>query len=468
VITASGLTRARRLGSSTTALGVNAALLAVLTARGPMVALALLVLAGGAVLISERPQRGVLLLVALVPFDGLLLLIAHPGLIDGWKEALALVCLAATFVAPASARALGGQDAPGWLVPVGGLLLLSVVSAAAVGGLASLLGLKIGFFYLIAAWALWRCPLDAAERDRLVTILLAGGIVAAAYGVAQQVIGAAGLVSLGYEYNTTVRFSGSFLRSFSTFVQPFGFGFYLMVVVLMALPGALRDPGRLRSRVLFWSMPLLIAGILSTVVRGAWLGLAVGVVYLAATRHRSLLLVLPVAVVAVLLLLPSEAASSALSSSSTGERAAGWTENLRHVAQRPFGSGVGSTGASAEKAAELAEIADDSYQPDNQYFVALYELGPLGLWLLVVLLAAAFTSTRRVARDREGADGDLAAGVAAVVVAAVAASTVSSFLQIFPMDVLWWVLLAVVACTAAEASAPADSPRSTAVAAGVR
>ncbi len=466
-MTASGVARAWRLGPLTTVLAVNAVLLAVLLTRGPAVALALLGLAAFAALISERPQRGVLFLVALVPFDGLLLLVAHPGIVDGWKEALALATLAATFVAPAAARARGGRDAPAWLLPVAGLLLLSVVSAAAVGGLTSLLGLKIGFFYLIAAWAIWRCPLNPAERDRLITILLAGGIVTAAYGVAQQVIGAPGLVDLGYEYNTTVRFSGSFLRSFSTFVQPFGFGFYVMVVVLVALPGALRDPGRLRSRVLFWSMPLLIAGILSTVVRGAWLGLAVGVVYLAATRHRSLLLLLPIAVVAMLLL-PPDAASSALSSSSTSERASGWSQNLHHVASRPFGSGVGSAGASAEKAAELANTDAAAYQPDNQYFLALYELGPLGLWLLVLLLGAAFASARHAARARAGPDADLAAGVAALVVAVAAASTVSSFLQIFPMDVLWWVLLAVVAGTPAEVPAPAGPPASVAVAPGAR
>jgi hypothetical protein len=449
-MTASHVSRERRLGPATTVLVANAALLAILLAFGPTVATALLVAAAGGLLISDRPQRGILLLVALTPFDGLLLLADHPTIVDGWKEALALVTLAATFVAPAKVRALDRREAPAWLLPVIGLLVLSVVSATAVGGLSSLVGLKIGFFYLVTAWAIWRCPLDAAERDRLVTILLAVGIVTAAYGVAQQVMGAPRLVALGYEYNTAVRFSGSFLRSFSTFVQPFGFGFYLMVVVLVALPGALRDPSRLRSRVLLWSMPLLIAGILSTVVRGAWLGLAVGVVYLAATRHRSLLLLLPIVFIAVLLL-PPEIASSALSSTSSSERASGWSQNLHHVASRPFGSGVGSAGASAEKAAELSKSTDaTTYQPDNQYFLTVYELGPIGLWLLALLFVAAFSMARRVARSREGPEGDIAAGVAALVVAVAAASTVSSFLQIFPMDVLWWVLLAVVACIATE------------------
>jgi len=450
VITAAGLAPSRRLAPTAVVVGVNAALVALLVAAGAMVALALLALTGCAVLISQRPQRGVLLLVALVPFDGLLLLVPHPGIVDGWKEALTLVTVLATFVAPVTARARDQRAAPSWLLPAAGLLLVSVVSGAVVGGLAAMIGIKIGFFYLLAAWAVWRCPLDAAERDRLVTIVLAGGIITALYGVAQQAIGAAGLVDLGYEYNTTVRFAGGFLRSFSTFVQPFGFGFYLMAVVLLALPGSLRDPSRLRSRVLFWSLPLLTVGIASTVVRGAWLGLAVGVVYLAAARHRSLLLLLPLAVVAALLL-PPEAASSALSSTSTGQRASGWSQNLHEVVRHPFGAGIGSSGASAEKLAELGQTSTPVYQPDNQYFLALYELGPLGLWLLALLFGSAFTASRAAARSMGGTDGDLALGTTAFIVAAGVASTVSSFLQIFPMDVLWWVLLALVASLQREA-----------------
>ena len=460
-MTAAELAPARRVVPVAAAVGTNLVLLALLVGGGALSVLALVVIVGVGLWISARPQRGILLLVALAPFDGLLLLVPHPTIVNGWKEALTLVTLAATFVAPASARARARIGRPVWVEPLVGLVVVSLASAAVVRGLPAVIGLKIGFFYVLAAWAIWRCPLGARERDRMVTILLAGGIITAAYGLAQQVIGAPGLVRLGYQYNTTVRFAGSFLRSFSTFVQPFGFGFYLMAVVLITLPGALRDPRRLRSRVLFWSLPLLTAGILSTLVRGAWLGLAVGVVYLGAARYRSLLLLLPLAAAAVLLL-PSDAASSALSSNSTSQRAAGWSQNLHEVVRHPVGAGVGSSGASAEKLAELGRAGRPVYQPDNQYFLTLYELGPLGLWMLALLLWAAFTVCRAAARSQAGADGDLALGATAFVVAAAAASTVASFLQIFPMDVLWWVLLAAVAGLplTAERPAPVAQPAS--------
>ncbi len=48
----------------------------------------------------RRPQRGVLALAVLVPFDGLLLLVPHPPVLDGWKEAVVLATVAAALVAP--------------------------------------------------------------------------------------------------------------------------------------------------------------------------------------------------------------------------------------------------------------------------------------------------------------------------------------------------------------------------------
>ena len=56
-----------------------------------VITIGVLALAGLVVLVLalvDRPQRGILLLACLVPFDGLLLLVPHPGLVDGWKEGL--------------------------------------------------------------------------------------------------------------------------------------------------------------------------------------------------------------------------------------------------------------------------------------------------------------------------------------------------------------------------------------------
>jgi len=59
-----------------------------------------------AVMIVNRPQRGILLMIFILPFDGLLLLVDLPGVVGGWKEALTLGIVGATF---------DGPSHPGWL-----------------------------------------------------------------------------------------------------------------------------------------------------------------------------------------------------------------------------------------------------------------------------------------------------------------------------------------------------------------
>lgn len=283
-----------------------------------------------AIVVAQRPQRALLALVALTPLNGLLIIIPHPSILNGWKEALLIVPLLCSFFTPAATEGVRKPRPPGWAPAVVALIALAAASGLVVGGMQALVGLKVGYFYVLAAVVAWRCPLDARERDRMVTILMVVGTVSAAYGLAQQVMGAGRLNAMGYPYNDTIRFTGSFLRSFSTFNQPFGFGFFLMVVVLVGLPQALAEPERRRNRIFLYVMPLLALGMLSTFVRGAWLGTAVGVAYLGAHRYRVLLLLVPLALVSVALL-PGDVASSALSSRSTQQRTSSWQEDRKSV-----------------------------------------------------------------------------------------------------------------------------------------
>jgi hypothetical protein len=147
-----------------------------------------------------------------------------------------------------------------------------------------------------------------------------------------------------------------------------------------------------------------------------------------------------------------------LSGESGQERTSGWTERYHEVLSHPLGLGIGSTGAAAEKAQRLGGVADPTYYtPDNQYFLTLDELGVLGLWWFLLLLGAVFTDLRRSERIRAGPDAALVRGVTAMVVAGAAASLLASYLEIFPMDVLWWALITVVA-TLDNSREPAVEP----------
>ncbi|MDQ3898478.1 MAG: O-antigen ligase family protein [Actinomycetota bacterium] len=441
-------------------MAVNGAVVAAVWAGGAVPLVVLAVLVPLAFALVHRPQRGLLVLAALVPFDGLLLLVDRlPPLAAGWKEALVLATLGATFVAPARARAAGARRIPGWAPAVAGMLVLGLVSAAAVGGLQAAWGLKIAFFFVLVAVAVWRCPFDGRERDVLVTILMVTGFATAVYGVAQQVLGPARLNAFGYEYNSTIRTTRGLLRSFSSFDNPFGFGYFLMLVLLIGTAHALARPERLRSRLFFLTVPVLLVALAGTFVRGAWIGLVVGLAYLGTVRFPRLLLGLPLVLVGALLL-PSGVASAAFSASSGAERVAGWQANLSQLTRHPLGLGLGSSNAAAEKVA--GGQREGVYHPDNEYYRAMYELGVLGLWLTVLLLASAFLGTRAVSADAASDGAVFALAVSSTVLAAAAASLVATYFDTFPNNVYFWLLLGVVATGGASGGAEVDGAKSVA------
>jgi hypothetical protein len=423
-----------------------------LAQRPWLLVLALLVVVVGTQAVLVRPQRGLLLLAALIPFDGLLLILPGGDALGPWKEGLLAVVLLASLVAPQAARRSGPGELPGWVPAAVAFAALGLVSAVVVGGIVGFWGMKIGYLYLLVPLVLWRCPFSRAERDRLVTILMATGLVTAVIGLAQQAAGPERLNALGYDYNTTIRFAGGLLRSFSTFTQPFSFGFFLTLVLLVCLPTAMSDTRRPRNLVFLAGTPVLVVGMAASVVRGAFLGLAVGLLFLAAWRFRGLLHLVPPALLA-LLLLPATVAAAFTSASSLGERSTGWGDTLDRVAAAPFGNGLGVTGASAEKSIEQgAQLSDVMllggvpYQPDSQFVKTLLELGPLGLWLLLLLGTAGVMTAVGAARTSHGTDRALAQGVAASIVGAAAASMVSTYLEIFPLDFYFWLLLGVLLC----------------------
>ena len=127
-----------------------------------------------------------------------------------------------------------------------------------------------------------------------------------------------------------------------------------------------------------------------------------GLIYLGVRRYRVLLLALPLGIVALLVLgaLGGSITASFSSGSSLAARQLGWEDNLVQLTHHPFGVGIGSTGAAAAKAAQIATAANptasaQTYNPDNYYFKTLYELGVLGLWMFVLVLIGAFSSTHR-------------------------------------------------------------------------
>jgi O-Antigen ligase len=375
-----------------------------------------------------------------------------------------------------------------------------LVALVAIGGIwfgvhqskAALWGRKLDFIYLTLTYAAWRCPLDKRDRDRFVSILMGIGTLAAAYGVVQQVLGHARLHELGYEYNSVLRFNGGFLRSVSTFALPFSFGFFMMMVIAICLPVALSDTSRLRNRLFLLATPLLFIGLATSIVRTAILGLLVGLLYIGIRRYRIVIAVLiPVGLVA-LFFIPGSSATSALSSDSTKARSANWTENFDAIADHPLGLGVGETGAAKarsygqsveEQAAAFgidvnqpdADVytpvlgGNGVYQPDNYYLKTVIELGVLGLWFLIRVLVGAVRESRALERVPDKTDSAFGLGMTAFLFAVIFSMFFATYLELFPMDTYFWVLLGITAATAREYRvAPGVSGELVAAAGGAR
>jgi len=428
--------------------GIGVAILAVALLTGTgiwLVALAIGIPTACAV--ALRPQRGVILLTVVLPFDGFIKQFG-PGFLNPWKQVIILGLLVLTFVCPEKARAPKGRKLPGWTWAVAGLLVLGFLSATTVDRQTALVGLRISFFSIFLAVTIWRCPLTRRDRDHLVSAFVLVAIVTSLIGLWQQVVGESYLHSLGYAYGDTIRFTSGFtLRSFSTFNLPFPFGFYLMLAILIALPMSLAEPKRLRSKVFFVSLPLLLIALLYTFVRGAFLGLAVGLLYLAFHRYKYLVYGLPFLLIAAFFI-PSGATitNAVFSSSSLQERTLSWGDRLDLFADNPFGTGIGTTGAAAEKAAKLNfQNPDLTYVPDNTWLKEMFELGVLGLWMLVLLFAALVVSMRATERKSTGIDRDFLSGATAQLLAIAAASFVATYLELVPMDQLFWVMIAIAA-----------------------
>ena len=99
--------------------------------------------------------------------------------------------------------------------------------------------------------------------------------------------------------------------------------------------------------------------------------------------------------------------------------------------------------------------------PDNSWLKEMFELGIIGLWLLVVMYVAIFLMIRRTEKRVSGIDQDFVAGCTAQMLGIMTSALVATYFELVPMDQLFWVMVAIVATMAPDlkAGAPVSRPR---------
>jgi len=260
---------------------------------------------------------------------------------------------------------------------------------------------------------------DSARRFVGTANAVIGGIALAALaGVIQFAMGAAwlrlssGLAAASLHYATylpaaTNLMGGSVLmyRAYGTLVDPAALGLACGVGILFSAAALARACG-LGRLALLGAMLVMGLGLLFSGSRAGVMGTVVGMAALAllSLSHRSMRVVAYLGIAFVLVALPLAARVSGgaveerLLSQQSAAYAAATRERANDIAlaalpRRPFGAGLGTTGAGGI----FRNAGGGPLALDNVYFAYLYETGFVGLALLVLVQASILVLTLKCA-----------------------------------------------------------------------
>ena len=434
-----------------TLVGCVVAVLALAIALLPL-SWAVLLVFGGIVLVATlvRPQLGVLLVVPAVPFGSLYQV--NLGMLNvGVTEILVAMLLVSWLMRLSAGRRLGATQKPpraflGWLPPLTlplaiflGILFLSLLGTAS---LQHSFKEIVKWVEVLVLYVLVAREMDEHWNKALIFVLLGTGALVALQGIYQFLfrVGPEGFVLFD-----------RFMRAHGSFEQPNPYGGYLGLTLPLAaglvVAGLLRIAGRVGWRWLIWAGgcgALMVAALVMSWSRGAWLGfaaaLAVMAIAIAVRSGRAAVLGVVFAVLVAYVLLVGGLArmppaivqrfSDFLpylgvmdlrgvevtdANFAVLERMAHWQSALEMWTDHPWlGVGIGNYEPAYDRyALPLWQLPLG--HAHNYYLNIAAEAGVLGLAAYLVLWGAALVGTWRVAQRAQGWHWGVALGVLGVV-----------------------------------------------------
>lgn len=397
------------------------------------------------ILMAARwPDRSLLILIALLPFQGFILaklwawgvptsIVRHLG---AWKETLAIgVIVAGIRDYLATGRRADALDRLGLgFVAICGLYVVAqhfFVPSSTVSTSVRVLGFRQdgGFVLVLLGARHARLPdgfLDVAGK-----VAIAVGVVVAGVCVFEAIDGSAwnqfvvntiqytryeiGVLGGNPPNPYDIRVYGliggtTIVRAGSVFLSALTCGFYLVFIFALALERAARGQSR---RLMIATVMLIGAGLLLTQTRSAILG-ALLVVWLAfrpaAGRNRHWRTQLAIGVAALALVAVPAAASIGVlrrveavrnnsDHSSAAHESAFW-RGLKTIEHHPLGLGLGS---SAGVGQQFATQGSEIVVPENNYLQVGIELGVVPMIVFIALIVALIRSLRAATRRRSHA-----------------------------------------------------------------
>jgi polysaccharide biosynthesis protein PslJ len=307
---------------------------------------------------------------------------------------------------------------------------------------------------------------DALVLGSFGSALLALSLYLAGQDTAIRVLSALGPLGYPTDPGDIIRLiaSTSIWRATSTSVDPNIFGGLLMIGIILLLGRLFAKPSR--GAWLKGAPMLAVMGwaLLLSYSRGAWVGLAAGVVLLAALRYRKALPSIALAaIIAVVALGNTDFGKHLVSGFLVQDKASAmrlgeYKDALNFISEYPFfGVGFGTT----PNGGAITPEADIYVGVSNIYLLMALEIGLVGVagFAMVIGTLAIWTGRRYGSADAEGKSW-LASGAAALFAAGVAGIADHYFFRFPHMIALFWALVAIVAISGrlSDADEPLKQP----------
>lgn len=341
-----------------------------------------------------------------------------------------------------------------WTVPITLPLVLAFATGIGsvvvnqVPGDVGLYALRILFEPLLFYFLGFLFPKDRRWVRAAIAVFVLTGLTLALHGLYQYLTKAPMPASW-----VDVRETGIGTRAYSIIRNPNGLGAFLLLGAMVSLSSALAPRCRAVSRLLWGAACVIhLAGIAVTFSRGAWIGLAAGIVALLVIAYRRYLVPVAAAGVVAWFVLPSVfverftfAFSSAyIAKSSAAGRLYMWRMALDYAGRHPwFGVGLGTFGGTSAVTFGYGRLWVDSF-----YLQLAAEGGLLLLaFFLWLLLRAVKGLARGYGKTRDPSLRAVGAGAIAGFIAVAVANLTASVWETLTVGVAFWFLAGLITST---------------------
>ncbi|MFZ5596405.1 MAG: O-antigen ligase family protein [Bacillota bacterium] len=299
-------------------------------------------------------------------------------------------------------------------------------------------GIRVYLEYMLWFFVGSNLLLNRRQFDALTRGAVAVGVLVSLVGIYQYVTG----VQMPAEWVDQAE--EGVTRVFSIVTSPNVLGSLLLFFIPLALARMLIAKNR-QSRLAYLSaLGVLLACMVMTYSRGAWLALAVSITVMGLLYSPRLIIAMGVGGLAGILFVPgiSSRLSYMLSpaymaSSQRAGRIARWTLGLEKLTENPFlGTGFGNFGG-----AVAARRIPGSYYVDNFYLKTAVESGLIGLlaliWLLVGALRCGYDAFKKIS---DGSLKIMAAAILAGLTGVVTHNLVENIFEVPMMTTYFWLM----------------------------